>query len=106
MSDWKEILTDITFALMMATGNILWGSPLHRGFYETMFLNFPHIDAAPLGSYLFKPIVASHLPTADILGLPDFIKNMIHQFLQTYPVPEGLTIDLHITVNRVHQFPC
>ncbi|KAI0743498.1 Alpha/Beta hydrolase protein [Daedaleopsis nitida] len=72
---WSEVLKDLKFAMMMAAGNILWGSPIHRGFYQTMFLKFPHIEAVPL----------------------DFIKNMIDMFLQTYPVPPGLTIDLHTT---------
>ena len=48
---WK----DLKFAMMLAAGNILWGSPLHRGFYQTMFLKFPHIDDVPLGPSFFSP---------------------------------------------------
>lgn len=44
-----------------------------------------------------------YLPIADTIKFADFIKNMVDQFLQTYPVPEGLTIDLHTTVRLAHQ---
>lgn len=50
MKDWKEVLTDLKFAMMMATGNILWNSPIHQGFYQTMFLKFTTIEVIPLSA--------------------------------------------------------
>ncbi|KAI0086452.1 hypothetical protein BDY19DRAFT_343649 [Irpex rosettiformis] len=75
IADWREVLVDLKFALIMATGNNLWGSPIHRGFYQTMFLKFPHVQQAPI----------------------DYIKNMIDKFLVNYPVPPGIPIYLHST---------
>ncbi|KZT04985.1 alpha/beta-hydrolase [Laetiporus sulphureus 93-53] len=75
--NWKEVLVDLDFPMMKAKGKILWGSPLHRGFYQTMFVKFPGIGSAPL----------------DL----DYIKDMVDAFLQTYKVPEGITINLHST---------
>ncbi|KAL5481178.1 hypothetical protein ACEPAI_10119 [Sanghuangporus weigelae] len=74
-SDWSEIIVDLDFLMVMSVGNILWGSPIHNGFYLTMFTEFPDIGQAPL----------------------DYIKNMIDSFLQLYEVPEGITINLHST---------
>ncbi|KAL5522857.1 hypothetical protein ACEPAG_8875 [Sanghuangporus baumii] len=75
ITDWKEVIVDLSFAMMMSVGKILWGSPIHNGFYHTMFTEFPDIEQAPL----------------------DYIKNMIDSFLQSYEVPEGITINLHST---------
>ena len=83
--------------MMMAAGNVLWGSPIHRGFYQTMFLKFPHIDAVPLGLFT-SALLRLNLSNAPWCA--DYIKNMIDKFLQTYPVPPGLTIDLHTTVRQ------
>ncbi|KAJ7911965.1 Alpha/Beta hydrolase protein [Mycena leptocephala] len=73
--DWKEIFVDLKFAMMMVPGSILWGSPIHTGFYQTMFIKFPDIGLAPL----------------------DYIKHMIDNFLQSYNVSPGIAINLHVT---------
>ena len=52
-TDWREVFVDLKFAMQMAVGKILWGSPVHRGFYQTMFLKFPKINTVPLGMSLF-----------------------------------------------------
>ncbi|KAJ3766462.1 Alpha/Beta hydrolase protein [Lentinula raphanica] len=75
MKDWKEIFVDLKSAMTMAIDKILWGSPIHQGFYQTMFLEFPNLASAPL----------------------DYIKRMIDTFLQTYVVPSDVNIYLHVT---------
>ncbi|KAL5522896.1 hypothetical protein ACEPAF_1163 [Sanghuangporus sanghuang] len=55
-------------------GNILWGSPIHNGFYHTMFTEFPDIGQAPLGTS--QPLVR-------------------RSGCLLYEVPEGITINLH-----------
>ena len=49
MKNWREVLNDLYAAMMNAVGSILWGSPVHSGFYQTMFFKFPAINKVPLG---------------------------------------------------------
>jgi len=72
LRNWGQVLTNVKSALMMSVGRVLWGSPVHTGYYQTMFLKFPHIDSVPL----------------------DYIKNMIDKFLNAF---QGPPIYLHCT---------
>ena len=95
MKNWREVLNDLYAAMMNAVGSILWGSPVHSGFYQTMFFKFPAINKVPLGKSELSPdLKAVFVSHKDV----DFIKGMIDTFLQQYDVPDGITINLHVTV--------
>ena len=49
MKNLREVITDLYATMMNAVGSILWESPVHSGFYQTMFFKFPAINKAPLG---------------------------------------------------------
>ena len=53
MKSIQEILTDLDAVLTVSENGRLWTSPIHDGFYVTMFKEFPKIDMAPIGETKF-----------------------------------------------------
>ena len=93
-SDWKEILTDISFALTSAAKPILWGTPIHNGFYHTIFTPFAAIGEAPLSRSI--PLTCANETLTERL---DYIKIAIDDAIRYFVNDPGTTTYLHTTVS-------
>lgn len=88
---------DLSVSLVEASSPHLWGTPVHNGFYKTLFNEFNGIGEAPISaSGLLR-----HIPSKD--EVPNefstgYIKKMIDIYAQTIAINPDVITYFHIAV--------